>query len=34
MLRLDSRKCKKQQKERAWKERFVLVPLWYEEKRI
>ncbi|EFC95143.1 hypothetical protein CLOSTHATH_06665 [Hungatella hathewayi DSM 13479] len=29
MLRMDSRKCQKQQEERARKQRFVLLPLWY-----
>lgn len=31
MLRMDSRKYQKQQEKRALKQRFVLLPLWYDE---
>lgn len=31
MLGMDSRKCQKQQEERACKQRFVLLPLWYDK---
>ena len=34
MLRMDSRKHQKQQEERAPKQRFVLLPLWYDGMRI
>lgn len=34
MLRMDSRKCQKQQEERACEKRFVLLPLWYEEESV
>lgn len=33
MFRMDSRKCQNQQKECACKQRFILLPLWYDEKR-
>lgn len=32
MFRLDSREYQKQQKECACKQRFILMPLWYDEK--
>lgn len=32
MSRMDSRKYQKQQEERAYKQRFILLPLWYDEK--
>ena len=34
MLRMDSRKCQKQQEERACEKRFVLLPLWCKKKGI
>lgn len=32
MIRIDSRKCQKQQEEHAYKQRSILLPLWYDEK--
>lgn len=32
MFGLDSRKYQKQQEERVCKQRFIFVPLWYDEK--
>lgn len=32
MLRMDSQKYQKQQEKHAYKQRFVLLPLWYDEK--
>ena len=31
MLRLNAQKCQKQQEERAYEQRFVLLPLWLND---